>query len=223
VARPPRRATRLTLERTVRVIAGTLRGAPLSAPPARGTRPITDRVKESLFNILGHRIGTLAALPPVAVLDLFAGSGALGIEALSRGAATCLFVEHDRRAAAVLRENLARLKLAAVSRIAADNAWTMRIPPAPGGAGYGLVFIDPPYRDAEHPLRVADLLDRAGAALADDGFLVFRHEARRELVLPPLRTLVVDDERRFRHMELRLLRRPDAPGIAIVPEPDPST
>ena len=190
----------------MRVIAGALRGATLHAPEGRNTRPITDRVKESLFNILGHRFGTLAELPPVAVLDLFAGSGALGIEAISRGAATCLFVERDRAAVRVLRENLSRLRLDEVARIAAENAWTMRVPPA-AGAGYGLIFVDPPYRDAEEPLRVADLLDRAGAALAPEGWLVFRHERQRAFALPELMMLERDDERRFKQMELLLFRR----------------
>lgn len=190
----------------MRVIAGSLRGSPLSVPAGRTTRPITDRVKEALFSIVGHRLGTLAELPPVAVLDLFAGSGALGIEALSRGAATCLFVERDRAALRVLRENLARLKLAAVAHVAVQNAWTMRIPPAPTG-GYGLIFVDPPYRDSAEPLRVADLLERAGAALDPEGCLILRHETRRELNLPQLRTLCFEDERRFRTMGVRLFRR----------------
>src|SRR6266542_119913 len=90
----------------MRVIAGSARGRPLVAPRGTGTRPITDRVKETLFGILGERV------LDAAVLDLYAGSGAIGIEALSRGAASCEFVEHDRPAVAAIRENLARAGVA---------------------------------------------------------------------------------------------------------------
>src|SRR3990170_1775438 len=89
----------------MRVIAGVARGVPLAAPRDRGTRPITDRVKETLFAILGQRV------PDARVLDLYAGSGAVGIEALSRGASSVDFVEHARGAVAIIRANLERTKL----------------------------------------------------------------------------------------------------------------
>ncbi len=199
----------------MRVIAGRLRGSPLDAPEGRTTRPITDRVKEALFSILGHRLGTLGELPPVAVLDLFAGSGALGIESLSRGAASCLFVERDRTALRALRANLARLKLGEIARVGIENAWTMRIPAAAGG--YGLIFVDPPYPDAVDSLRVVDLLERAAAALSPEGWLAFRHDARQPLALTGLRGLVCDDERQYRRMELMLFRR--ASGGEEAPAP----
>jgi 16S rRNA (guanine(966)-N(2))-methyltransferase RsmD len=90
----------------MRVIAGTARGRPLVAPRGAHTRPITDRVKETLFGILGDRV------IDARVLDLYAGSGSVGIEALSRGAASCAFVENDRRAVAAIRENLQRAGVA---------------------------------------------------------------------------------------------------------------
>ena len=188
----------------MRVIAGELRGRKLTVPPGGGTRPITDRVKETLFNIMGARLGSPGAVPAVRVLDLFAGSGALGIEALSRGALSCLFYEHDRRAARVLRENLTHLGLEAVGTISAENAWTARIPPA-GNTGYGLVFVDPPYRDARDLLRVVDLLDRLAPHLAPEGLVMFRHERRTKLPLEALRSLRCVDERELGTMRLWLL------------------
>lgn len=192
----------------MRVIAGKMRGSPLAAPAGRNTRPITDRVKESLFNMLGHRLGMPGVLPDIAVLDLFAGSGALGIECLSRGARSCLFVEHDRRALRVLRANLDKLRLGEVARVAADNAWTMRIPTA-AADGYGLIFVDPPYRDVADPQPAIDLLERAGVRLAADGLLVFRHARSIRFSTEPLRTLSCVDERTFGTMRVLLLARPE--------------
>jgi 16S rRNA (guanine966-N2)-methyltransferase len=165
---------------------------------------MTDRVKETLFNILGHRLAAPGELPGVAVLDVFAGSGNLGIEALSRGATACTFIERDRTALRVLRENLAELGLNEVARVLADNAWSMRPPPRPGG--HGLIFLDPPFKDAENALRVADLLERWAASLAPDGLIIFRHESHAK---PPtaaqLRTLRIVDERLIGRTRLLLL------------------
>jgi 16S rRNA (guanine966-N2)-methyltransferase len=131
----------------MRVIAGVARGVPLIAPRDRGTRPITDRVKETLFGILGDRV------PGARVLDLYAGSGAIGIEALSRGAAHATFVERAPSALAAVRTNLERTRLGELARVepreverflrdATDDAWD-------------LVFLDPPYelRAIVAPLR----------------------------------------------------------------------
>lgn len=193
----------------MRVIAGKFRGRLLTPPEGRGTRPITDRVKETLFNILGHRCGTPGYLPDFEVLDVFAGTGGLGIEALSRGARRCTFVERERRALRVLRDNLTALDLGAAAPVLADNAWTMRPPPVPGG--YGLMFVDPPYRDSADLLRAADLLERLAPALAADGVLVFRYEAAgTPFPFDALRSLRRVDERRCGHMCLVLLA-PHAP------------
>lgn len=185
----------------MRVIAGNLRGRRLEPPPGDSTRPITDRAKETLFNILGAYLSQPGTIPDTGVLDLFAGSGGLGIEALSRGARSCLFIEHDRRALRVLRENLARLGLDQTCRVSAENAWTMRIPALEGG--YGLVFLDPPYREADDALRVTDLLERIGPNVAAGGLVVFRHrgDPRARLQLA-LRTLRCVDEREIGTMRL---------------------
>jgi 16S rRNA (guanine966-N2)-methyltransferase len=122
----------------VRVIAGAWRGRPLKAPPGRDTRPTSDRVREALFSILGDVSG-------MRVLDLYAGSGALGIEALSRGAAEAVFVESGRRAAAAIAANLRAVGEPPATIETQDALAFLRR--APGGA-YDLVFADPPYSSA---------------------------------------------------------------------------
>jgi 16S rRNA (guanine966-N2)-methyltransferase len=120
----------------MRVIAGTWRGRLLIAPSGAATRPTADRVREALFSMLTSRLGGFEGL---AVADLFAGSGALGIEALSRGAASCLFVEQDRAAMDALRANLAKLGATADVRTAS----VLALGPAP--APLDLLLLDPPY------------------------------------------------------------------------------
>lgn len=190
----------------MRVVAGTFRGRLLAVPPGDTTRPITDRAKETLFNILGHRFGTPGTLPDVAVLDLFSGPGSLGIEALSRGAATCTFVERDRRAVSALRENISKLGLQDRAFVRTDNAWTLRLIRVE--PGYGLMFVDPPYRDATEPARVSDLLERLSLCLAADGLIVFRQETT---ATPPsgadLHLLRIVDEREIGRMRLLFLVR----------------
>lgn len=120
----------------MRVIAGQWRGRPIVAPKDDTTRPTADRVREALFSMLASRLGSFEDL---AVADLFAGSGALGIEALSRGAASCLFVEQDRAALDALRANLAKLDIRGDVRAGS----VMALPPAP--APLDLILMDPPY------------------------------------------------------------------------------
>ncbi|BBG00627.1 MULTISPECIES: 16S rRNA (guanine(966)-N(2))-methyltransferase RsmD [Pseudonocardia] len=146
-----------------RLIAGRAGGRRL-AVPASGTRPTSDRVREALFSALEHDPG----LDGAAVLDVCAGSGALGLEALSRGAADAVFVESDRRAAGVLRRNLATVGLG--GRVIAAGAGTALGGPAP--RPFDVMFLDPPYAvgDAE----IADWLTRAAANgwLAPDATVV---------------------------------------------------
>lgn len=134
----------------MRIIAGKWRGWRIASPEGKGTRPILDRVKTVLFDMLGTRLAEPGRLPPIAVLDLFAGSGTLGLEALSRGASFCLFVERHRPTAALIRKNLDAMGIV-------DQGWVVEsdaavcdfiAPPTAGegAAGYELVFVDPPYR-----------------------------------------------------------------------------
>jgi len=120
----------------MRIIAGQWRGRVLVAPKGDTTRPTADRTREALFSMLTSRLGSFEGLR---VADLFAGSGALGLEALSRGAAACTFVEQDRQALDALRANLAALK--AVGDVRAQSVMTL----APAREGFDLILMDPPY------------------------------------------------------------------------------
>jgi 16S rRNA (guanine966-N2)-methyltransferase len=128
----------------VRVVAGAHRGRRIEAPRGRSTRPTSDRVREALFSILGPIDGAR-------VLDLFAGSGALGIEALSRGAAQAVFVDSDERAAAVVRRNLEALGIDA--RVHRRDAFSWLADAAGGEEAFDLVFCDPPYSSASRTAR----------------------------------------------------------------------
>jgi 16S rRNA (guanine966-N2)-methyltransferase len=131
----------------VRIIAGRWRGRPILAPAGQSTRPTSDRTREALFSMLASRLGTFEGL---AVADLFAGSGALGLEALSRGAARCTFVETDRAALDAVRRNLAALGAEAeILTLSAEHA---RIP-----APLDLAFLDPPYRSGLAAAALANL------------------------------------------------------------------
>lgn len=189
----------------MRVVAGRFRGRALRAPPGDATRPITDRVKETLFNILGNRWGQPGTLPDVDVLDLFAGTAQLGIEALSRGARSCVFVERQRRALKCLRENLRHVGAESMSTVLTENAWTMRPPTT--DEGFGLAFVDPPYRDVEDMLRVVDLFERWTPAVAPDGVIVFRFEAGTVFDTAALRGLEAFDDRTYARMRTIFLRR----------------
>jgi len=141
----------------MRIVAGALRGRRLQVPSGRTVRPTSERLRESLFNILAH-----GAYPPLAgarVIDLFAGSGALGIEALSRGAAEVVFVETARTALACLECNIAKLEIAAKARLLRLDA--IRLPWADAPAD--IAFLDPPYGKG--------LAEPALTALAQKGWL----------------------------------------------------
>jgi 16S rRNA (guanine966-N2)-methyltransferase len=140
----------------MRIIAGKWRGRTISAPIGGTTRPTTDRVREALFSMLASRIGSFEGLK---VIDLFAGSGALGLEALSRGAAHCTFVERDPTAVAALHANIARLGADADIRAQAIETFH--------GGSYDLAFADAPYGTAagEKALGHIELAPRGWAVL----------------------------------------------------------
>ncbi len=173
----------------MRVVAGALRGRRITAPPGRETRPTSDRVREALFAILGDLAG-------LRVLDLFAGSGALGIEALSRGAASAVFVERAPRVAEVVRGNLAALGLEA-RVVRADARAHLRDASARADA-YDLVFLDPPYRDAAAWGR--ELSPALEAVLAPGARVVSESDRRAPLDL----TLPLADERRYGDTLIRI-------------------
>lgn len=150
----------------MRIIAGRHRGTKLALPAGAGTRPTADRTRESLFNILaGGRFGEVIA--DAVVIDAFAGTGALGLEALSRGARFASFIESDQQALAALRQNITRLKRAADSRVLAANA--VRIARWQGDAAT-LVMTDAPYGSGDGLAAIRQL--RAIGALADAALIV---------------------------------------------------
>jgi len=157
----------------MRVIAGTARGVPIRAPRDRATRPVTDRVKETLFGILGERV------PDARVLDLYAGSGALGIEALSRGALHATFVERGRDALAAIRDNLQRTGLAAAASVHGGDVIRFLANDS-GQAPYDLAFLDPPYEERA----ILAPLERLVPLLAPQASVVVKHFWRTEVPTP---------------------------------------
>jgi 16S rRNA (guanine966-N2)-methyltransferase len=172
----------------VRIVAGQWRGRPLVAPQGQDTRPTADRVREALFSMLASRLGSFEGLQ---VADLFAGSGALGLEALSRGAAHCVFVENDRRAVEAIRANIAAL--GASGEVLARSAEHAALP-----APADLVFLDPPYGSGLAPAVLAKL------ALAPGGW-VSVETGRGEAVAAE--GYEVDAERTYGKARITLLRR----------------
>jgi 16S rRNA (guanine966-N2)-methyltransferase len=183
--------------RPMRIIAGEFRGRKLLPPESDVTRPVTDRVKQSVFDILTPMI------EGARVYDCFAGTGSMGLECLSRGAAHVSFFEADRSALARLKKNIATLDVADRSQIIAGDLfkWLATMQP-PEKAG--LVFLDPPYRFLTE--RADDLQSLATAIaanhLAVDGSLIFRHDARDSLDLPALPCY---DRREYGGMVVELL------------------
>jgi 16S rRNA (guanine966-N2)-methyltransferase len=162
----------------MRVVGGSLRSRPLAGPKSDAIRPTADRLRESLFNILAHAYGD-----PVAgarVLDLFAGTGALGIEAVSRGAAFALFVDDGAEARALLRQNTESLGLGGATRIFRRDA--TKLGPVYPLEPFGLVFLDPPYGKelAEKALRSA----REGGWLAPDALIVVEEAVASKFAAP---------------------------------------
>lgn len=131
----------------MRIVGGRLRGRALAAPQDLRVRPTSDRVRESIFNILAHNdFGVGFSLEDARVLDLFAGTGALGCEAISRGAKFCMFVDSDADSRGLQRENVEALKLTGVTKIWKRDATTLGPMPPNAGGAYTLAFLDPPYR-----------------------------------------------------------------------------
>lgn len=128
----------------MRIVAGKHKGRALQAPKGRETRPTSDRARESLFNVLAHA-GWAPPLEGARVIDLFAGSGALGLEAISRGAGFCLFVETDPAARGAIRANIEALGLYGITRLHRRSATDLGEKPAGVGAPFTLAFLDPPY------------------------------------------------------------------------------
>ncbi|WP_344856980.1 16S rRNA (guanine(966)-N(2))-methyltransferase RsmD [Planomonospora alba] len=162
-----------------RVIAGVAGGRRLAVPPGRGTRPTSDRAREGIFSTVGSLIGPLDG---ARVMDLYAGSGAVGLEALSRGAAHALLVESDPRAVRTIRANIASLGLPG-AELAADRV--ERVLARGAAQPYDFVFADPPYAVAAEEVDAVLGLLRAGGWLAEDALVAVERESRgKDLVWP---------------------------------------
>ena len=178
----------------MRIIAGRFRGRPLATPPGGATRPTADRVREALFSMLASRIGSFEDLR---VADLFAGSGALGFEALSRGAAHAAFVENDPKARSVIEASADKLGVSDAVRILGGSALSL-----PRSEPFDLIFADPPYAERSGSAAVKAVVEAGW--LAPGGWMCV--ETARGDAVDPL-DLEIDAERDMGRARLSLLRR----------------
>lgn len=190
----------------MRIIAGEFRGRKLLAPDTDATRPVTDRVKQSLFDILTPN------LPDARVYDTFAGTGSMGLESLSRGAAHATCFEADRSAAARLRRNIGTLDVGRRCAVVTQDLfrWFAAMPPLPAELRIDVLFLDPPYRFLrDRPDDLRRLVDAMVANhLKPDGVIVFRHDAADRLDFASTERV---DERQYGGMALEFLR----PSVAV--------
>ena len=178
----------------MRIIAGEWRRRLLQAPPGEATRPTADRTRETLFAMLTSRLGSFEGL---AVADLFAGSGALGLEALSRGAASCLFAEHEPAAIRALRANIANLRAQQRCDVRAGSVMQL----GPAKAPYDLILLDPPYGSGAGAVAL-DRLRRLG--WIGEASWVALETGHDEKVQP--KALAIESERKVGKAKLTLLR-----------------
>jgi 16S rRNA (guanine966-N2)-methyltransferase len=196
----------------MRIIAGQRRGHKFDGPRDQVTRPTSDMVRESLFNILGDAVeGRL-------VVDLFAGTGALGLEALSRGAERAIFVERNRENAALIRRNIATLRYEDRAQVVVADAYRWARSFVTGDADPLVVFIDPPYADyQDHPERVGKLLEVLVRGLPDGSIIT--SESSRKLESEILPDFEAWDVRRYGGTRIAIrtigeaVEPPDAPAV----------
>jgi 16S rRNA (guanine966-N2)-methyltransferase len=188
-------------ERGVRIVSGEFRGKALVAPKGDATRPTSDRARQAIFNILEHAPWS-AGVRDRRVIDLFAGSGALGFEALSRGAAFCLFVETDEAARGAIRDNVEALGLFGRTRVHRRSAVDLGVRPGADGPAFDLAFLDPPYAKGLGEQALARLA--AGGWLADGAIVVFERGAAE----PPFEApgYAVLDDRAYGAAKVHFLR-----------------
>ncbi|MGE3142251.1 MAG: 16S rRNA (guanine(966)-N(2))-methyltransferase RsmD [Hyphomonadaceae bacterium] len=184
----------------MRIIGGTYKGRTLATPAGRATRPTAERTREALFNILAHAPFS-PGLEGRRVLDLFAGSGALGLEALSRGAAFALFVETDEGARGAIRANIEALGLFGVTRLHRRDATDLGQRPAGLSAPFDLVFMDPPYGRGLCEAALQRL--GSGGWMAPEALIVLEHGAEETILTAGYETL---DTRFYGAAALRFLR-----------------
>ena len=188
----------------MRIVAGRFRGKTILAPVGRSVRPTPDRVREAIFSIIGSRLGPDFA--DVAVLDLFAGTGAMGLEALSRGAGSCVFVDSGAEARALLRENIERFGVAGSAKLLRRDACALG--PAGSLGPFDLVFADPPYGEG---LGGRALHSAAhGGWLAEDALVVLEERKDADVALPAGFEIV--DRRTYGDTQVLLLTASSGPA-----------
>lgn len=155
----------------MRIVAGSLKGRAIVAPEGQGTRPTSDRARQAIFNVLEHAAWAEDVLDGARVIDLYAGSGALGYEAISRGGAFCLFVETDDEARGAIRENMDAYGLFGRTRVHRRSAIDLGPRPGSTGEAFTLAFLDPPYGKGLGEQTLQKLLE--GNWLAPDAVVVY--------------------------------------------------
>jgi 16S rRNA (guanine966-N2)-methyltransferase len=187
----------------VRIVAGSLKGRSIVTPEGRGTRPTSDRARQAVFNVLEHAAWA-EPLQGARVMDLFAGSGALGFEAISRGAAFALFVETDEEARGAIRENADAFQVMGRTRVHRRSAIDLGARPRSDGEVFDLAFLDPPYRKGLGELTLLRLLE--GQWLKSGAVVVFeRGSDEPEIDTPGYEQLDARDYGAARVLFLRVL------------------
>lgn len=185
----------------MRIVGGKFKGRAIRAPEGRTTRPTSDKARESIFNVLAHAEWA-PPLEGARVIDTFAGSGALGFEAISRGAAFCLFVETDSAARGMIRDNVEAFQLFGITRIHRGSATDLGPKPAGLGAPFDLVFMDPPYKYDLVPPALEQLV--RGAWTTPEALVVAETSADEAGLVTPGWTLL--DERIYGAARVSFLR-----------------
>ncbi len=187
----------------MRIVGGRFGGRKLKGPSSLAIRPTSDRLREAMFNILAHAYGDV--VEGARVVDLFAGAGALGLEAMSRGARFALFVDDGAQARALLRENIETLGLGGQTRIFRRDATRLGL--APAGEKFTLAFLDPPYGKRLAPPALRALLE--GNWLAGGAICVIEEAASETLELPPLAEVL--DHRTYGETQIVIARCAQGP------------
>lgn len=182
----------------MRIVAGKFRGKALLSPSDDSIRPTSDRARESVFNILASRIGV--HLDGLKVLDLFAGTGALGLEALSRGASGAVFVDNGAESRGIIRDHIEAFGIAGIAKLLRRDATALG--PAGTMGPFDLVFLDPPYAKGLGEQALASLRD--GRWLAKDAIIVLEESAEVELALPE--GFTIDDRREYGAAAVHFIR-----------------
>jgi 16S rRNA (guanine966-N2)-methyltransferase len=189
----------------MRIVGGRLKGRTLLTPSSRAIRPTSERLRESIFDILEHRFP--GHIEGARVVDLFAGTGALAIEALSRGARFALFVDNGAEARALLRGNVEALALGGLTRIWRADA--TKLGSAPGGGPFALAFVDPPYGQGLSAPALASLIK--GGWLTPNALCVVEEAAKAEIAAPAGLALI--DERVYGDTRIGIFQTSAAPAI----------